>query len=697
MTRLTSIFSVMICLLSGQLIASDPLTQSGLAIPNGRLAFSHDGNYHDPDDWGALAMNGILVWAANINTRVVHIDHSNHLGLNDPAMHSEMKTSASGIISRFGIASHVVFDNQTQLTAAIANFKFHAEQSSANNPLWYFCCGPMEVPWRMINAVNPAYRQYIHCVSHSTWNNTHVEGSDMTHTWALLKSDFPTVTFHKIADQNGKTANTPYDWNTPRVYWDFLRDSPHEPYRWVWSRDGFINDGKFDPSDAGMTYWFLSGGPNGGNPKSGWPEVRILLESVLSPGLGFNARADFTNINAGDVTYYKDNTFNALAIDTSIAANRDKYARAERTFTGTTGIYNVTIVTLTEEDGESTYKLRINGEIVGTFQNPRVGNSKDLKPYFHTWSNISIPANATIAVESNTHTNGLIPEGTGTAWSRGRWRQIQLSSATTAKPTVSWTKSSQASVNENGTLTVTAQLSATSGQIVAVPFTISGTATYADRTIATSPIFIAAGSTNGTATITIIADSLDENNETVKLTMGTPTNATKGAITVHTATITDDDAAPIVAFTKASSSGSELESNVTLPVSLSTASGRTVKVNYTVSGGTATGGGVDYTLSNGLLTFVAGETTKNISITVINDMLSEDDEIIEVTLSGPNNASLGAVTHHSYTILSSSSSSSVSSNGSESSCGMGSGFSVLLLMMFTVTIKLCLLAKRRLK
>ncbi len=107
---------------------------------------------------------------------------------------------------------------------------------------------------------------------------------------------------------------------------------------------------------------------------------------------------------------------------------------------------------------------------------------------------------------------------------------------------VAWATANQSSANESGTLTVTAQLSSVSSENVTVPFTVTGTASGADYTISASPITIAAGTTTGTATITITADSIHEvNGETVILTMGTPTNATKGATLVHTATITDDD------------------------------------------------------------------------------------------------------------------------------------------------------------
>jgi Calx-beta domain len=219
-----------------------------------------------------------------------------------------------------------------------------------------------------------------------------------------------------------------------------------------------------------------------------------------------------------------------------------------------------------------------------------------------------------------------------------------------AASTVQWAAASQTSVGETGTLTVTAQLSAASGQSVSVPFTVSGTSTSADRTITATPISIAAGATTGTATITITSDTLDEADETVILTLGTPTNATLGATTEHTATITDDDATPTVAFTASSSSGSESVTAVTIPVTLSASSGKTVTVAYAVSGGTATGSGTDFTLASGMLTFSAGTTTQTIAVTVVNDTLSEGNETIEVTLSSPTNAALGANPAHIYTI-----------------------------------------------
>ncbi|MFC7335940.1 DUF5060 domain-containing protein [Haloferula chungangensis] len=149
----------------------------------------------------------------------------------------------------------------------------------------------------------------------------------------------------------------------------------------------------------------------------------------------YDATTDFPDITSGDVPYYRDNGNDALAIAANVEANRVGFARASRTFDGPAGAYDVTITTMTEEDGESTYRLLVNGVQVASYTNPYVfveqGNSPlDLQPHTHAWSGISIPNGATIAIESNADTNGEIPENGGTAWGRGRWQQIELCSST---------------------------------------------------------------------------------------------------------------------------------------------------------------------------------------------------------------------------------------------------------------------------
>src|SRR5213079_3189854 len=90
---------------------------------------------------------------------------------------------------------------------------------------------------------------------------------------------------------------------------------------------------------------------------------------------------------------------------------------------------------------------------------------------------------------------------------------------------------------------------------------------------------------------------------------------------------------------------------VSVPVSLSTASSKSITVDYAVSGGTATGGGVDYTLASGTLTFSPGVTNQNIALAIVNDALNELNETVLVTLTNPTNVTLGVIATHTYTII----------------------------------------------
>src|SRR5205823_6118863 len=219
-------------------------------------------------------------------------------------------------------------------------------------------------------------------------------------------------------------------------------------------------------------------------------------------------------------------------------------------------------------------------------------------------------------------------------------------------PTVTLSLSGSPMAEAGGIATVTATLSAPSGQNVTVNLAFSGTATITNAyRPSASSIWIPAGSTTGSISLNAVPGSMDELDETIIVDISPVTNATESDTQQVPATITDDDPPPTIAFSAASSAGSETATAVSLPVSLSIASGKTVTVNYAVVGGTATGGGVDYTLANGTLTFAPGVATQNINFTVVNDTLDENDETVQVTLSGPTNATMGAIATHTYTIL----------------------------------------------
>ncbi len=137
----------------------------------------------------------------------------------------------------------------------------------------------------------------------------------------------------------------------------------------------------------------------------------------------------FEELDKGDVVYYKDAVRNALAINASVVADRDKYARASTTFTGISGLYDVNLSTLSESDGECTYRFLVNGVAKGSFTNARITAADEYRLQYGSFKAIQINNGDQISVESNTHTNGLVPEGGGTAWARGRWRGVSMTPA----------------------------------------------------------------------------------------------------------------------------------------------------------------------------------------------------------------------------------------------------------------------------
>ncbi len=235
----------------------------------------------------------------------------------------------------------------------------------------------------------------------------------------------------------------------------------------------------------------------------------------------------------------------------------------------------------------------------------------------------------------------------------GDWTSSQT--ITTLGPTVSFTSSFQSSTDEMGTMILVAELSEVSGQNINVPFTINGSSTASgsgtDYSITTSPITINAGSTTGEITITIAEDALDEDNETIIVDMGTPINATQGSTIVHTATIADDDEAPTVNFDSVSQTSTNESGTMIITAELSTVSGKNITIPFTVGvSSTAMGNGTDYSISESPILINAGSTTGEITITISDDVIDEDDETVIVDMGTPINATRGTTTIHTATI-----------------------------------------------
>jgi len=156
----------------------------------------------------------------------------------------------------------------------------------------------------------------------------------------------------------------------------------------------------------------------------------VVLFSLLTSGLihaetiTLRAIEDFPSIDEGEVPYYLEPARDALAINASVELFRDKFARATADFNGIGGTYDVTLNTLGEEDGDGEYRVIVNNVVVGTVINDPTTAAFEAQS--HTLTDIFVPPGATLSVESNAVSNGLIPEGDGFAFARGRWRSLTL-------------------------------------------------------------------------------------------------------------------------------------------------------------------------------------------------------------------------------------------------------------------------------
>ncbi len=185
-------------------------------------------------------------------------------------------------------------------------------------------------------------------------------------------------------------------------------------------------------------------------------------------------------------------------------------------------------------------------------------------------------------------------------------------------------------------------LSAPSGKTVLVNYaTDNGTALAGvDYTAVSGTLTFTPGQTSKTVTISVLGDLLDEVDELFYVNLTAPQNAAivKGQ---GSGTIQDNDPLPVLTINNVNITETDgAPQAMQFTVTLSAASGKTVTVNYATADQTAVAGR-DYTAKSGTLTFTPGQTSKIVSITVLNDFAAETTETFAVQLNTPVNAIFG--------------------------------------------------------
>lgn len=157
--------------------------------------------------------------------------------------------------------------------------------------------------------------------------------------------------------------------------------------------------------------------------------VKLNLGGVSPSAVDLGKAASFSAIRDfeqgpfdGFVPNYVDGARKALAINA--AQFSGKRSAAQMQYEGNPGTFDIALTTMTETDGESTYELYVNEELVGSFQNP-VAHS-DYERVVKVFPKVTLRTGNKIRVVFDAASNGKVPEGDGFAYSRGRWTGIAI-------------------------------------------------------------------------------------------------------------------------------------------------------------------------------------------------------------------------------------------------------------------------------
>jgi hypothetical protein len=187
--------------------------------------------------------------------------------------------------------------------------------------------------------------------------------------------------------------------------------------------------------------------------------------------------------------------------------------------------------------------------------------------------------------------------------------------------------------------TFTVSLSAASASTVTVNYgTVSGTATAGtDFTPTSGTLTFAPGETSKSVTVPVIGNTTFEPNKDFFLTLGSASNAVI-ADSVGQGTILNDDALPTAGITSVvQQPGAGGTTVLVFTVTLSNPSWQTINVDFATSDGTAIAG-TNYDATSGTLTFLPGQTTQTITVTVHPDAGGGVDTWFDMGLSNPVNA-----------------------------------------------------------
>lgn len=201
-----------------------------------------------------------------------------------------------------------------------------------------------------------------------------------------------------------------------------------------------------------------------------------------------------------------------------------------------------------------------------------------------------------------------------------------------------------------GLANVTAQLDTVQASDVTVSLSFGGTASEGvDYTASSQSIVILAGQTSAFMQLTASADLLDENDESIEITISNIAGDVAGTSTQASTLILDDDLPPTVTVQLSLGTLAESTGSAMLVATLDNISGLDVTVPFAFSGSATLLD--DYIISDTQIVIPAGSTSASLTITSVDDALFEGDETVQASVQSVTNASTSGTTTFNATIV----------------------------------------------
>lgn len=349
----------------------------------GRIAWSADGNHNDPDDWIASPMALAIFAEAGVRDRLVHFDYNCIRTGTNPAWEKIHAESVLGAAQRWGYAPSVFIDVQKDGEAAIASIARAINASTIENPLYLIVAGPMEIPYLGIQRSDPARRKFVHCISHSRWNEGYASNYSFTFTkrsvieqginWVQIRDQNPLLAFGKFGKTSPPEEYAPYFW---------LRDSSDPKLQFLWER--MLISTRPDPSDAGMA-WFLVTGDEACDPQ----KLRQLLHlhhAVQPTAVRDEVRIEAENFAAFHQFGLEDRGDRQAShrLNVVLKGGSGGYIRTRfvEPYVGVRERYDVQVRFLNESGVRMNFAFRLNGRTLSGWESSGTGQG---------WSSRNVP------------------------------------------------------------------------------------------------------------------------------------------------------------------------------------------------------------------------------------------------------------------------------------------------------------------